>query len=192
MRPRLTWVIVGAVVALLIAAGLDALRSKGSRTSLRTAPTAEPVSATPTEGLGTSPRIRQYVAGARAICVQALTDLHRAVSPIRPTRLEEIAAWYMAAAGAAESSLAKLQALPPPEADQALINDFFSAAEEEIDALRQAAAAAYAGERRRARVLSGKRVDASHRKDARADRLSERWRLGDLEILRRCPVALPA
>jgi hypothetical protein len=106
--------------------------------------------------------------------------------------LEEIAAWYMAAARAAESSLAKLRALPPPEADQALINDFFSAAEEEIDALRQAAAAAYAGERRRARVLSGKRVDASHRKDARADRLSERWRLGDLEILRRCPVALPA
>jgi hypothetical protein len=67
--------------------------------------------------------------------------------------MDEIAEWYEAAARAAEDSLSKLRALPAPEADQALLDDFFSGAEEVIDTLRQAAAAASDGGRRRVRVL---------------------------------------
>ena len=82
-------------------------------------------------------------------------------------------------------------ACPAPEADQALIDDFFSGVEKEIDALRNTAAAASAGDRQRVRVLVGKQVDAIHAKDARADDLSLRWRVDDPEILRGCPVSLP-
>jgi hypothetical protein len=35
-------------------------------------------------------------------------------------------------------------------------------------------------------------ADEDPEKDARADLLSARWRLDDLEILRACPVSLPA
>ena len=65
----------------------------------------------------------------------------------------------------------RLRALPAPEADEALLDDFFSGAEEAIDALREVAAAASAGDRPRMSVLIGKQVDAIHRKDARADLL---------------------
>jgi hypothetical protein len=65
----------------------------------------------------------------------------------------------------------RLRALPAPEADEALLDDFFSGAEEVIDALREVAAAASAGDRPRMSVLIGKQVDAIHRKDARADLL---------------------
>jgi hypothetical protein len=106
--------------------------------------------------------------------------------------LGEFAAWNADAARAAESSLRQLQALPPPNADQALMEQFFSAAAEEIDLLRQSAVAASAGEETHARALANKRVDATHRKDASADQLSARWGLDDVEILRACPVTLPA
>jgi hypothetical protein len=118
-------------------------------------------------------------------------DLHRAAEMSSGAGLEGMAAWHAAAAQAAENSLTNLRALPPPESDQALMNEFFSAEEKEIDALRQTAAAASAGQRRRARLLVGKLIDAIHRKDARADRLSVRWRVDNLEILRACPLSLP-
>jgi hypothetical protein len=169
---------------------VDALRSAGSKTSAPTAPapTATPI-ATAT-GWGYSAPIRQYVLAADAICGQANADLLR--RGVGGGNMEWIAWWNEVAARTAESSLRRLRALPAPEADQALLDDFFSGAEEVIDALRRAAAAAQAGNRRRMSVLVGKQVDAIHRKDARADLLSARWRLGDPEILRRCPVSLSA
>lgn len=157
-------------------------------------PTTKPASApvaTETEWGNTGP-IRQYVFSAHAICAQANGDLLRAARGFPGPGLEEIAEWYEVAARTAENSLSKLEALPAPGADQALIDGFFSAAEKEIDALRNIAAAASDGDRRRVRVLERKRVDAIHGKDARADDLSARWRVDDLEILRACPVSLPA
>jgi hypothetical protein len=195
MRTRITWLIGGAVVALLVLAGVDALRSAVSRPSAPTAsvPTTKPASApvaTETEW-GNSGPIRQYVFGAHAICAQANGDLLRAARGFPGPGLEEIGEWYEAAARAAQNSLSKLRALPAPEADQAVIDDFFSGVEKEIDALRNSAAAASAGDRQRVRVLVGKQVDAIHAKDARADDLSARWRVDDPEILRGCPVSLP-
>jgi hypothetical protein len=151
-----------AQCALLVVAGLDALRSKGNRRSLRTSATAGIVSSTPTEELGGSPAIREYVLRASAICTEAGSDLRHA--PFGPVAtLEDIAAWDAEAARAAESSLRQLQALPPPDADRALIEQFFSEAAEEIDLLRQSAAAASAGEETHARGLARKtsRCDAS-------------------------------
>jgi hypothetical protein len=196
MRTRITWIIGGAVAALLVLAGVDALRSAVSRPSAPTAsvPTTKPASApvaTETEW-GNSGPIRQYVFGAHAICAQANGDLLRGARGFPGPGLEEIAEWYEAAARAAENSLSKLRALPAPEADQALLDDFFSGAEEVIDTLRHAAAAASDGNRRRVRVLERKRIDAIHRKDARADDLSALWHVDDPEILRACPVSLPA
>jgi hypothetical protein len=37
LRPRITWVIVGAVAGLLVVAGLDAIRSSGNETAVPTA-----------------------------------------------------------------------------------------------------------------------------------------------------------
>jgi hypothetical protein len=191
LRSRITWVIGIALAALLVVAGLDALRSKSNRRSLPTSATVGIVS-TPTEELGSSPAIRQYVLRASAICTEASSDLPDA--PFGPVAtLEEIAAWNSEAARAGESSLRQLQALPPPrEADRALLERFSSQAADEIGLLRQAAAAASAGEERHLRALSRKRVDATHRKHASTDQLSARWGLDDLEILRACPVVVPA
>ena len=188
-RPSITWLIGGAVVVLLVLAGVDALRS-GSKT---TAPTAPAPTATPiatNTGWGYSAPIQQYVMAADVICAQANADLMR--RGFGGGGMQWIAWWNKFAARTAEKSLRRLRALPAPEADQALLDDFFSDAEQVIAALRQSAAAASAGDRRRTRVLVGKEVDAIHRKDAVADLLSARWRLGDPEIVRGCPVSLPA
>ena len=91
-----------------------------------------------------------------------------------------------------QKSLRQLRVLPAPAADQALLEDFLLRAKVVIFALRQVSAAASAGDRRRMSLLVRGEVDAIHHKDARADRLSARWRLNDPEILRRCPVSLPA
>jgi hypothetical protein len=127
---------------------------------------------------------------ADVICAQANADLLR--RGVGGGNMKWVAWWNKIAARTAEKSLGRLRALPAPEADQAPLDDFLSDAQDVIDALRQVAAAASAGNRRRMSVLVGKQVDAIHRKDARADLLSARWRLGDPEILRRCPVSLPA
>ena len=199
MRPRISWLIGAAVAVLLVVAAADALRSVGNKTAAPTAstdfsgPTTTPIAIRIGTSWGKSARIRQYVVAAHAVCAQAMSDLHAAAGTMFPgAGLEEIAAWHAAAARAGKNSLTNLQALPSPRSDQALINEFFSAAEEEIDALRQVAAAASAGQRRRVRVLVRKRIDASHRKDASADRLSARWRVANPEILHACPLSLPA
>jgi len=189
-RPRITWLIGGAVAALLVLAGVDALRSAVSKTSAPTAPAPTATSRATDTGWGYSEPIRQYVLAADVICAQVNAEMLR--RGVGGGKMEWIAWWNEVAARTAEKSLRGLRALPAPEAGQALLDDFFSGAEEVIDALRQAAAAASAGNRRRMNVLVDKQVDAIHRKDARADLLSARWRLGDPEILRRCPVSLPA
>jgi hypothetical protein len=193
-RPGITLVIGGAVAALLVLAGVDALRSAIGNTFAPTAsvPTTKLASgpiATDTRWGYLAP-IRQYVLAAGVICGQANADLRR--RGVGGANLERIAWWNEVAARAAEKSLRQLRALPAPEADQALLGNFFSGAAEVIDALREVAAAASTGDRRRMSVLIGKQVDAIHRKDARADLLSVRWRLDDLEILRACPVSLSA
>ena len=91
-----------------------------------------------------------------------------------------------------QKSRRQLRVLPAPAADQALLEDFLLRAKVVIFALRQVSAAASAGDRRRMSLLVRGEVDAIHYKGARADRLSARWRLNDPEILRRCPVSLPA
>jgi len=170
---------------LLVLAGVDALRSAGSKGSAPTMPAS-----TVTRTAIDSARIRQFVLAADAICGQANAELMR-----RGTgggNMEWMAWWNKVAARTAEKSLRELRVLPAPAADQALLEDFLLRAKVVIYGLRQVSAAASAGNRRRMSVLVGGEVDAIHRKDARADRLSARWRLDDPEILRRCPVSLPA
>jgi hypothetical protein len=50
IRTRLTWVIVGAVAALVLIAGLDALRSSDSETSAAATTAAGTTASTTTEG----------------------------------------------------------------------------------------------------------------------------------------------
>jgi hypothetical protein len=191
--PRTTWLVVGGVVAVLVIAGVDALRSALSESPTLPAPTqgfASPTTASndslapttilsaedfaPADGVATytlgegSPRVRRYVAQAVAICVGANAGFQSAAE----------VAWEEAAAAASEWALANLRALSPPRADRALVNQFLSAMERERDALRQ--------------FDSPKRIRATHQKQALADRLSARWRLRPREVLRACPVSLPA
>jgi hypothetical protein len=178
-RPRITWLIGGAVAALLVLAGVDALRSAVSKTSAPTAstPTTKPASGpkgTPTDtGWGYSAPIRQYVFAAHGICAQANGDLLRAGGAVGGARMEQIAGWNEAAARAAENSLTKLRALPAPEPDQAVLDDFFSGAEEEIDALRQVAASGF-GRQPAARARAPRQADRCDPPRGRARRQSFR------------------
>jgi hypothetical protein len=180
VRPPVTWVIVGAVVVIGVLAGVDVLRSALSEPPAPPAATqgfASPTTASnfaPVEGVATytlregSPRVRKYVAQAVAICVGANAGFQST----------DDVTWEEAAVAASEWALAKLRALSPPRADRALVNQFLSAMEREHDALRQSE--------------TQKRIRATHQKDALADRLSARWRLHPREVLRGCPVGLPA
>ena len=188
-RPSITWLIGGAVVVLLVLAGVDALRATERSAFVPTTKLTSDSKAIDT-AWGYSAPIRQYVMAADAICAQASADLMR--RGLGGGGMARIAWWNGIASRTAERSLRQLRALPAPEADQALLDDFFSGADGVIDALRQVAAAASAGHRRRMSVLVGKQVDAIHRKDARADELSAHWHVEDPEILRACPLSLSA
>jgi hypothetical protein len=186
----MTWLIVGGVAVLLVIAGVDALRSGRSESPAPPAPTqglASPTTAAndsltpttilnfaPAKGVATytlregNPRVRKYVAQAVAICVGANAGFQS----------QQEVAFEEAAAAASEWALANLRALSPPRADRALVNQFLSTMEREIDAIPQ--------------FDSQKRIRATHQKDALADRLSARWGLRPREVLRGCPVRLPA
>jgi hypothetical protein len=191
--PGMSRLVIGGVAVLLVIAGVDALRSALSESSAPPASTqglASPTSApndslaptttmstenfAPAEGVATyttrehSLRVRKYIAQAVAICVGANAGFQSAGE----------FAWEEAAAAASEWALANLRALSPPRADRLLINQFLSAMEKQTDAIRQ--------------IDSQKRIRATHQKDALADRLSARWSLRPREVLRRCPVSLPA
>jgi metal-dependent amidase/aminoacylase/carboxypeptidase family protein len=177
---------------VLVIAGVDALRSALSESPAPPASTqslASPTTApndslapttmstenfAPAEGVATyttrehSPRVRKYIAQAVAICVGANAGFQS----------EGEFAFEEAAAAASQWALANLRALSPPRADRALVNQFLSAMEKEIDAIPQ--------------FDSQKRIRATHQKDALADRLSARLRLRPREVLRACPVSLPA
>jgi hypothetical protein len=128
----------------------------------------------PAEGVATytlrggSPRVRKYVAKAVAICVGANAGFQSAVD----------VAFEEAAVAASDWALANRRALSPPRADRVLVNQFLSSMERERDTLRQ--------------FDTQKRIRATHQKDALADRLSARWGLRPREVLRGCPVSLPA
>ena len=115
---RITWLVGGGVVALLLLAGVDALRSSFSDTS---APASRNTSGsgtvTETAGQGMSPAAEEYVAQAQVICGRASSELLRHGVP--GNELDELAEWHATAARAAEKSLTQLRALPPP-AGQAL------------------------------------------------------------------------
>jgi hypothetical protein len=192
VRPGVTWIIVGAVLVVAVIAGVDALHSALSESPAPSAstqsfgsPTTAPNDSSapttmsienlaPIDGVAaytlreSSPRVRKYVAKAIAICVGANAGFESAVD----------VAFDEAAAATSEWALANLRALSPPRADRALVNQFLSAMEREVDALRESDAQ--------------KRIRAAHQKDALADRLSARWRLRPREVLRGCPLRLPA
>jgi hypothetical protein len=66
MRTRVTWLIAGGVVALLLFAGVDGLRSSFSDTSAPTSrKTAGSGKVTETAGQGMSPAAEEYVAQAQ-------------------------------------------------------------------------------------------------------------------------------
>jgi hypothetical protein len=193
-RSRVTWLIIGGVAALLLLAGVDALRS-----SLREAPV--PASAaegsalttsTDTEGPVGNPSPEDYVAQARVLCGHANAELMARQGPGFPeTDLTRLADWHAAAVIHAAKSIKKLRALPRPDVDdRVLLNEFLAAAEREIDRLRSASWAAHYGYRRDIRLAMRLRVEATRDKAAAADRLTTSWGLepGLLEI---CPLALP-
>ncbi len=82
-----------------------------------------------------------------------------------------------------EEVLAELRALPAPEADRALLEEaFYSIVEQEIDVLREWAAAESAGDSARALWLGMDRVHLTHQRDAFTMKYGLQW----------CPANLPA
>jgi hypothetical protein len=226
MRTRITWLIGGAVVVLLVLAGVDALRSGRSETSAPAAPTETSMQITATDtsvaetsvaetstqsflaprpltAQGGTPRHAKYARAALAVCASASSELFRRANPqlLRSAgwtdgkfsleEMENIWQWNSVAAKMETRSLKRLEALPAPHAEQKLISEFFRAAEDERNLLREVAGAAAADYPELLRVLGSKRVDATHRKDGIVVRISARWHL-DPEPLRACPLMLPA
>jgi hypothetical protein len=185
----MTWLIGGGVVALLLLAGVDALRSSfGDTPAPASGKTSGSGTVTETTGKDMSPAVQEYVSQAQMICGRASSELLRHGVP--GDGLDELAGWHATAARAAEESLTQLRALPPP-AGQALPDHFYAAAKHVIDLLRRTAVAARAGDGRRARTLSFMRIGATHEKDRVADRLSARWHLAPA-FLQACSLMLPA
>jgi hypothetical protein len=130
----------------------------------------------------------EYIDLAADIC-NAATQRFRAVEELQPIgrgwELEDQAAWYETAVRFSEEVLAELRALTPPPADRAMFYLFYSLLEQQTDALRQAAAAASAGDTARAALLGAERTHLTHQKDEFADY----WGGPRLQS---CPVGLPA
>jgi hypothetical protein len=131
----------------------------------------------------------EYIDQAAEICNAATQRFIAAAAEFQPTgrewELEDEAAWNETAVRFSEEVLAELRALTPPEADRARFYQFYSLLEQQTDALRQAAAAAFAGDTARAALLGYERVHLTHQKDAFAGVLSAPG-------LQSCPVGLPA
>jgi hypothetical protein len=236
-RAGITWLIGGAVVVLLVLAGVDALRSGRSEASPPTslteilsppAPTESSTQITPADtsvaetpvaetstqssvppqsmhitAQGGTPRHANYAKAALAVCAAASSELFKRANAtllqsagwmggkFSLEEMENIWQWNSVAAKMETRSLKRLDALPAPHAEQKLISEFFRAAEDERDLLREVAGAAAADYPELLRVLGRKRVDATHRKDGIVARISARWHL-DPEPLRACPLMLPA
>jgi serine/threonine-protein kinase len=127
----------------------------------------------------------RYVAEAIAICGAANERFDAATAaldlPDGEWELEHEAAWNEAAVRFSEEALAGLRALRPPQGGRAWVKEMLSLFEEQTDVLRQAAAAAAAGDAALAADLGWQRVEATHRKD---ELVGER--------LWGCPISLPA
>jgi hypothetical protein len=121
------------------------------------------------------PMRAEYIAQARPICSAAMDrwgmgNLNQPESALEAARIEE-------------EALARLRALPQPEADRALLEEaFYSVVAYEIDALRGYAAAAAAGDTTRALLLGLERVHLTHQRGLFTSWYGLGW----------CPVDLPA
>jgi hypothetical protein len=159
----------------LFVAGIDALHSGVTESSAPTVPTERSVPSTTvstdTLGLsttlstvsfasaepgaftmmGSSPRIRENVAHAVAICAGANSGLATAQEDVGFSGGQ--GEWKLAAAAASEWALENLRALPRPAGDRVLLDEFFSAAQRELEALRRTAAPASAADQR-ARIVA--------------------------------------
>src|SRR5262245_41527233 len=194
-RSRITWLVIGSVAALLLVAGVDALRS-----SLRETPSPASAAessaltrASETEGLIGNPSPEDYVAQARVLCGHATAEFMARQGPpgFLQTDLKGVGDWHAAAAIRAAKSLKKLRALPRPVVGPDSLNEFFAAAEHEVDLLRTVSAATHFGSKRQTRLAMRLRVNATHDKDAAADRLTTSWGL-EPGLLETGPLALPA
>jgi hypothetical protein len=121
------------------------------------------------------PTKAEFVAQANAICRAASgrlpwVNLTHAEVALQVARVEE-------------EALAELRALPQPEADRAMLEEgFYQVVDQEIDALREYAAAASAGDTAHALLLGLERVHLTHQRDGFASSYGLDW----------CPMALPA
>src|SRR5262245_31958941 len=135
-RSRITWLIIGGVAALLLFAGVDALRSSLRETpsSASAAENSALTTSTETEASIGNPSPEDYVAKARVLCGHANAEFIARQGPGFPG-IERLAEWHAAAVIHAAKSIQKLRALPRPIADRDLLNEFLTAAEQEIDTL---------------------------------------------------------
>jgi hypothetical protein len=117
----------------------------------------------------------EYIAQASAICGAAndewrLGNLTPPEESLRAARIEK-------------EALAQLRALPQPEGDRALLEEaFYSVVEDEIDAIREYAVAAAAGDTARALLVGMERVHLTHQRG----NFAFGYGLGS------CPMDLPA
>jgi hypothetical protein len=147
------------------------------------APAANPVALCSHRG-GTagvdSPTRVEFISRATAVCNAAsvklgFPNLWTPGETLRAARIDE-------------EALAKLRALPQPEADRALLEEaFYSVADREITALREQAAATSAGDTARALLLGYERVHLTHQRDGFAIGYGLQG-----TVTWACPVALPA
>ena len=121
-RALVTWVIPGAIVALLVVAGVDAIRSSDREPTAAPSPTevaTETQSAAGATGTGAGPDVSEaaaeYSARAAEICQTANARLTATELRGAPSDTEQAAA-RMAVARIAENALSQLWALSPPEA----------------------------------------------------------------------------
>ena len=120
----------------------------------------------------------EFTFQARAICREAdrRTGLGDGSIFATPSSIEAVARIE-------EEVLAELRALPAPEADRALLEEaFYSIVEQEIDVLREWAAAESAGDTRACFWLGMDRVHLTHQRDAFTMEYGLQW----------CPANLPA
>ena len=106
----------------------------------------------------------EYVARADGICKWTTHRFYAAVAGLDTAELEDLAVWSEAAARISWDALARLHALPPPEADRALLDEDYSLREQELDVLLQLAAAASAGDTARVERLMDERIRLAHQR----------------------------
>jgi hypothetical protein len=106
----------------------------------------------------------EYAAEADAICQAATSRFDAVVRRLDPGDVQDLTAFSEAAIRSSEDALAVLYALPPPEADRALLEGDYRLRERELGFLRRIAVAASAGDAALAESLSTERIDLTHQR----------------------------